>query len=538
MVRCNLLQNKIRHIALCLIWSLLLPLLGGCAESGLSGKRTLWIVTEQSTWDRIGGQLYVLEKAYEEANTDVDIRVDYLPTGTQEREVYLQQLRTQILQGGGPDCYLLPTGNTLILDEPSQYTYVTVDPLFSDVELAMGTGLFYDISSLYDADDALDKDCLNTTIMDSGVVNGKRYILPLRYDIPVIYGDVQSLAAAGLDASLLTHGIGTIMEAVYATGDPLLAGGILREDLSAFSDFIDYDSGNATIQENDLVKYMENYQLLKSLLGTRYLDNSNASKEADLLLLATEDTILLEPINNKKFIYCHYGSQLGNPVPSGSQCTSEYYPLWIGSMQDVFEYIPTAMCNNSEISIAPMRTTEGEVVATVTYYAAVGSGCKNPELAYDFLRQFLLEDSQWEKNRPTKNHTKPLKGPAGNSSNDQQYPGLLERGWPVRDKDSLNNLWNIRRKQIFVLEMDFRSTNEQQRRMRKIGRSGELDESANQLLDITIDQVRYNTTLSDAFSDALAQLNDPGYGNAPTNADIEKLAQQLVWNIRWHVSEG
>ena len=207
-------------------------------------------------------------------------------------------------------------------------------------------------------------------------------------------------------------------------------------------------------------------------------------------------------------------------------------------MQDVFEYIPTSMCTDSQIAIAPMRTTDGDVVATVTYYGAVGSGCKNPELAYDFLRQFLLEDSQWEKNRPTKNHTKPLKGPATNSSNDQQYPGLQESGWPVRDQDALQILWNSRRRQLFVRVMDYIATREQQRRMRRIGRSGELDESANQLLDITIDQVRYNTTLSDAFSDALAQLNDPGNGNAPTNADIEKLAQQLVWNIRWHVSEG
>ena len=538
MVRSNLPQNKIRHIALCLIWSLLLPLLGGCAGSVLSGKRTLWVVTEQSTWDRMGGQLYVLEKAYEEAHRDVDIQVDYLPTDPQEREVYLQQLRTQILQGGGPDCYLLPTGNTLILDEPTQYTYVTVDPLFADVELAMGTGLFYDISLLYDADDALGKDCLNTTVMDSGVVNGNRYILPLRYDIPVIYGDVQSLEAAGLNASLLTQDIGTIMEAVYATGDPLLAGGILREDLSAFSDFIDYDSGNATIQEDDLVKYMENYQLLKSLLGTRYLDNDDAAKEAELLFLATEDTVLLEPVNNKKFIYCHYGPQFNNPLSSKSKCISEYYPLWIGSMQDVFEYVPTAMYDDSQLSVTPMRTAAGEVVATVTYYGAVGSGCSDPELAYDFLRQFLLEDSQWEKNRPTRNHTKPIKGPPTNRSNDQQYPGLLESGWPVRDKDSLQTLWNSRRRQLFVREMDYAATKEQQRRMRKIGRTGELDESTIPILDIAIDQVRYNTTMSEAFSHALAQLNDPGNGNAPTDADIEKLAQQLVWNIRWHVSEG
>ena len=112
--------------------------------------------------------------------------MDYLPTNEQERAVYLQQLRTEILQGGGPDCYLLSTDNTLILDEPEQYTYVEVEPLFADVGPAMRNGLFYDISLLYDANDSFGKDGLNSRIMDAGMVDGKRYVLPLRYDMPVI----------------------------------------------------------------------------------------------------------------------------------------------------------------------------------------------------------------------------------------------------------------------------------------------------------------------------------------------------------------
>ena len=164
-------------ILLSLLLGLVMQTMAACAPVSQE-KAELWVVTEQSTWDRMNGQLYVLEKAYEEAHSNVDIKVDYLPTDEQERDVYLQQLRTEILQGGGPDCYLLPTDNTLILDEPAQYTYVDVEPLFSDVDLAMRNGLFYDITELYDADDALSKDALNTKIMDAGVVNGIRYVLP------------------------------------------------------------------------------------------------------------------------------------------------------------------------------------------------------------------------------------------------------------------------------------------------------------------------------------------------------------------------
>ena len=46
-----------------------------------------------------------------------------------------------------------------------------------------------------------------------------------------------------------------------------------------------------------------------------------------------------------------------------------------------------------------MRALDGDLVANITYYGAVGAGCETPELAYSFLRMFLLEETQWEKNR-------------------------------------------------------------------------------------------------------------------------------------------
>lgn len=510
--------------------ALVLPLLWGCGAQSVREDKELWVLTEQTTWDRMNGQLYVLEEAYETEHPGVDIRVEYLPSNEQERTVYLQQLRTQIIQGGGPDCYLLPTDNTLILDEPAQYTFVDVEPLFSDVDLAMGNGLFYDITEFYDADNGLGKEVLNTRIMDAGVVDERRYVLPLRYDIPVIYGFHDALEAAGLDPAILHEDLGTIMESVYEAGDPALAGGLLRDELDVFSRLIDYDSGNAVADEAVLTRYMENYRMLKSMVGTAYLGN-NWNGDGDLFCqLLSEGSVAVEKLNVRQYIYCYYDI---NQV--------EYYPLWIGSIQDAFDYVPVSKVEYRELTVTPMRTMEGDVAATVTYYAAVGSGCRNPELAYDFLRQFLLEESQWEQNRPTRNHTKPLKG-SGNTANDMQYPGLLERGWPVRDGCSLDTLWNVRRKQIYVRDAFFDSANktdlavERERRNRRIGRMGELEEDRVPLFDVTIDEVRFNTTLSDGFADALAQLNnDLG---EPTQANVDELARRLLWNLRWHVAEG
>lgn len=505
-------------------------------------KAELWVVTEQSTWDRMNGQLYVLEKAYEEAHSNVDIKVDYLPTDEQERDVYLQQLRTEILQGGGPDCYLLPTDHTLILDEPAQYTYVDVEPLFSDVDLAMRNGLFYDITELYDADDTLGKDELNTRIMDAGVVEGIRYVLPLRYDVPVIYARADVLEASGLSGKLLREDILTIMEAVLATGDPVLASGILFDSLSAFSDFLDYGTGNAELDAESLLPYLQTYGKLKKSIGTTYLDGTRLSRE-EIEAVATESSVLLQKLDLKDYIYGEYGEPEPVPalpdnvfivggMPVGEEkldIYTEYYPLCVGSMADCFAYAAVAAYENAEFVMTPLRSVGGDVVASVTYYAAVGSGCGNPELAYDFLRQFLLEESQREVNRPERNHTKPLKGTAGNSSNDLQYPGLIEKGWPVRDQNVVEALWKIRRIQTYVRVPGIFCSDETRLRMRKIGLS-EIKEEQIPLSNIVIDQVRFNTTLSDSFADTLASVSD--------QTDYADAAEQLVWILRWHISEG
>lgn len=60
-------------------------------------------------------------------------------------------------------------------------------PLFSDVNQAMRIGLFKDLSALYDDDNELNKAELNQKIMDAGCVGTERYVIPLRYTMPVLF---------------------------------------------------------------------------------------------------------------------------------------------------------------------------------------------------------------------------------------------------------------------------------------------------------------------------------------------------------------
>ncbi len=516
-------------VVICLLLGITLPFFTGCGGQKTAGKRQLWVVTEKSTWSRMNGQLYAVRQAYEKQHEDVTIRVEYLPTDEQGRAAYLQQLRTEILQGGGPDLYLLPTSNTLILDEPRQYTNVEVEPLFSDVHLAMGNGLFYDISKFYDRDETLSKEGLNTTVMDAGVVGGKRYVLPLRYDMPVLYARRDALIEAGIDPAILDEDILTIMEAVCESGDAVLAAGMLSSSFSAFSDFVDYTSGNVLLEEETLAAYMRAYQKLVALARSETyvtLAKLNVSSyifdNYDKIIMSVESADDIQYIDGE-VVYTNAKEKFYT-----------YNPLWVGNMQDALAYGPVAQHADLDMAIKPVKGIGGDVVATVTYYGAIGSGCDDPELAYDFLRQFLLQESQWEENRPTKSFEKPLKG-SGNTSNQLQYPGLIEEGWAVRDENSLQPLWVVRRRQVYT-KPAYVSSQDGKQRMREIGLM-ELQEERAPILGVEIDQVRFNTILSDDLADTLSGLNEEKTG-APTEADIPDLTRKLLWNLRWFVAEG
>lgn len=484
---------------------LIAALLCSFAGCGKKDDNTIWVVTEESTWDRMNGQLLAVKATFEEAHPGVTIQIDILPTQEQERSAYLQQLRTQILRGQGPDAYLLPTSNGLMIGDGVGRIYLEVEMLFADVASAMENGMFRDMSRWYDADTELGKESLNTTVMNAGVLDGNRYILPLRYDIPVIYAEMQPLRDAGFDVSALEKPLPELMQAALATGDPVVAAGGVYDGSEGFGNWIDYETGQVTLTEDTLTSYMETYR--------RLLETSREGKALHMSVT--------------NYIFGLYHAENKYPLR---------YPLYIGSLAQLLDYAPVAQYEGSELAILPLQAQDGGTVATVTYYAAMGSGCRNPELTYEFLRQFLLEESQWEYNRPTKMNMlvgyPPGKG-TQDKTNKTQTPGLIENGWPVRTKGSLSPLWETRRKQFYTPNV----IGDTKQRMRKIG-LGTLEEQWAEILDAPIHEVRFPSAADNMLEAALRTLNDPMEFDKPTNVSARTAAQNLLWDMRRHVSEG
>ena len=90
-------------------------------------------------------------------NPDVTFEFVTLTADQEERSNRIDQLQTEMMAGQGPDIFILPCDDGLTYNETQ---------LIENVEKGMATGLFADLTTLYDQDETLEKDVLLEKVMD------------------------------------------------------------------------------------------------------------------------------------------------------------------------------------------------------------------------------------------------------------------------------------------------------------------------------------------------------------------------------------
>lgn len=454
----------------------------------------LWLITEASETDGINGVTEKLIDQFEETHEGFSIHMEVLPINEEERTVRLEQIRTQVMAGYGPDIYLLPS---LFSD----------DMLFDDVAQAMRNGVFADISTFYDADAELCKETLESKVMDAGVVDSARYVLPIYYNIPLIYADPDYISEAGLALSEQGIDIFSFLDAVLDIEDPALATysipyanyarydgsfSVQYEGFSLLSDAVDYNSGNVLLTNEEVSHLFKKYQNVNVLAGS--------GKRWDVT------------ISN----YIVYADAQTSPIG-----------LAVGSLSRAMDYAAIAQSADREVVMIPLRAADGDLVANVTYYAAAGSGCDYPEEAYEFLRLFLKEETQWEENR---------------IANEYREPGMILYGWPVRSKGAVEALWkNCYEAQIkmdvayYLKGEKVDGSEERAKRLKQVN----LDEDDLPVLNVPIDRARFQSTkIEKAFSEMLWSLNNYQANFEPSDIDISTLSEQLIQKLEMYVAEG
>lgn len=444
-------------------------ILTGCSSEANTEPISLWVVTEATPSNGLNAQVRYYIDRFQTEHPNVRVQLDVLPTDETQRADYIKELYEKIESGEGPDIYLLPDRDILQTD----HSFYQVTPLFPDVELAMRAGLFADIRRLYRFDFRLDKSGLQKTVMDAGVMDGCRYVLPLRYEINTVYY-FPDLTSGNTELDIENCTVNDLMQYAIDLGDPAVASAVdhipARSHyalIESFSNLIDYHTGELTLSSQDLEEYLSIYQKLVETIGPSWK--------------------------------VYGGAHLDNVAE-----IVDYSPIKVSTMSSGIAFSAYAKHAGFTLKMAPLRTGDGDVVATVSYFGAVGSGCENVETAYEFLRIFLSEEAQWETEFLDNNELPPLSG----------------SGWPVRAKGSTPYLYSIALKQMERYNGSLYRTTYQ-----KI----EITDQDLSVLETDIDIVRFH--FCNNFYTRRQELNDYKNGAVPTDIDMTALTDTIIQDL-------
>ena len=119
---------------------------------------------------------------YRELYPDVEVELikpDYDGRDIDLRYELYDQVSAQIMAGEGPDVFL-------------------IDQIAMDIEKLVRQGVFADLEPFFEEDN-FDWEPYNQAVMDGGVWNGKRFVIPLSYSFPLLFTTRTALEETGFD---------------------------------------------------------------------------------------------------------------------------------------------------------------------------------------------------------------------------------------------------------------------------------------------------------------------------------------------------
>lgn len=119
---------------------------------------------------------------------------------------------------------------------------------------------------------------------------------------------------------------------------------------------------------------------------------------------------------------------------------------------------------------------------------------------------------------------------------DPQNAGLVEKSWPIRNIGAMVHFFDsyCYRKSGYIGQEE-REAGKRRAAVKAITSIPDREEA---VLQVPIDEVTFPVYLpeDESLAYALSQLNNDD--GTPTDADIDKLAENVYQNLWWHLAEG
>ena len=297
--------------------------------------------------DAVQLQATILDMAigqYNQQHPDQPVTAEKIFTDDSDivRDNETQQMLAEVMAGEGPDLIFF-------IDDSM------------DIEKMARRGVFADLEPYFEADN-FDWSGYNQTVMDAGVWDGHRLVIPLEYKIPMLYTSQTALDETGFSVENCNTFDGFLTEAEKVQNTPGQTRSLFRTIL-AFHDFvqyagvpyIDYDRQQADLSFSELERGTEIYKNLTEL----YYDDDALQGAAD--------------------------------IRDGSA-------LWISPVFPLNGFLLAAGLINTfdNAVMMPVRDLEGGIQAQINCGVAVRNSSPNLQNAYNFIKFLLSEEFQLE----------------------------------------------------------------------------------------------------------------------------------------------
>ena len=137
---------------------------------------------------------------YQQAHPNIELTfVSPASSDLAEREAVISQLSAEILSGGGPDLFIMEGYRR------------TESNLFPDIEKAMANGTFLDLTEAMERQGLSREEDFYTAVLDAGQWEGRQYVLPLGFSVPLMTSAADVLYASSFDLQRAMHTMDSLL---------------------------------------------------------------------------------------------------------------------------------------------------------------------------------------------------------------------------------------------------------------------------------------------------------------------------------------
>ena len=275
---------------------------------------------------------------------------------------FQMKMAAEMMAGKGPDVFIAECNSF-------------GEDIFSDLYKKIDAGYFCDLNELIETDPDFDLGEYNPIVMDAGLYKGKRYIMPLSYQVPLLLVTEEKLTEFGFSADAFStyERFQTSWEALHVKGKRLTMMGsfyfLIMMSAGWFDECLDFENGSVDLEKPSFKQMMDLMSVEEQITKGNY----------DLPLAE-----FIDPETDKDAI-------------ASAKVSGLFYLADVGVVSYVGELSDNFPGSSGEVLMLSVPNAFGNAVACVDDFCMISEQSKNKQAAWNFVKIMLSEEMQGEK---------------------------------------------------------------------------------------------------------------------------------------------